>query len=919
MCFAAKDSPIRVVAMADSDVGTVVGLPEDPMQREVMVAQAQAAGAAPNTEHPTMNGVGATRARSGVTNLLAEESSTSATEETVSFAGREGAPPTEGGPGGTVVRETASQHSQAGPERLGTNYDCGGAGPAEPTARREQVTATGYSTPRSTRLLQNGGQHWVAGLEMPSWVTRLGSYLSRGPQNEFFPSPLGGSQGSQRSLPGGPTFTLRPPSRPPTSPETPSSSSLPQEAIQAEVQRQLGQVLQKLQEAERRNERLEQELAAERGQAMAMKGLYGISPTEPSRPSDQVPSGLQGVLGPTEPSRHPDQVPSGLQGVLGPTEPSRHPDQVPSGLQGVLGPTEPSRHPDQVFSGLQGVLGPTEPSRQPDQVPPGLTGDLRGEWNPRSTDAQGSQAPSFLRPLLSGGSRPPTPPIPREPSSPTGGPVVEILAKGIKQLQELQAQNLSKTTSTTASQEVVKPGTVALSPLPEYRASDGAGSSALQLQDWMEVATTVLADVSENSGTWWSAVMELVNGTYARWLAATPLERLQITPEGAEALCTGRWTRVNARTASMLLSAMGEELRGEMISQRITQSSPRMVFRLFVLFQPGGSAERQEVLRKLQNPGEFVAGDGLEEALKTLRCWPRWLARCKSVNMSPPDASVMVRGLMNLTTKHISASPDATFRTAMLRTSLRLDAQPSLSQVQDYQKHLQAELETILASSGTTSTGLAATSSPKVRALDTSGSPKNKEKEKGGTEMCRYFIKPSGCRRGSRCTFSHNMATLDKETRARKCLQCGSESHRQKDCQVNVKPGAKTKPSPTSSTSTTTRSAGSAGQGQATPTVAAVAPTEPNEPVQGTPWTFETLMQAAQQVIQSQGQPATGGPDGGKSPEKTPSSMKVLVVKDIRVCSLQSSSSALLDSGATHSLRSAGSWEGGGGAAGRKS
>ena len=179
------------------------------------------------------------------------------------------------------------------------------------------------------------------------------------------------------------------------------------------------------------------------------------------------------------------------------------------------------------------------------------------------------------------------------------------------------------------------------------------------------MATTVLADVSENSGTWWSAVMELVNGTYARWLAATPLERLQITPEGAEALCTGRWTRVNARTASMLLSAMGEELRGEMISQRITQSSPRMVFRLFVLFQPGGSAERQEVLRKLQNPGEFVAGDGLAEALKTLRCWPRWLARCKSVNMSPPDASVMVRGLMNLTTKHISASPDATFRTAM--------------------------------------------------------------------------------------------------------------------------------------------------------------------------------------------------------------------------------------------------------------
>ena len=70
-------------------------------------------------------------------------------------------------------------------------------------------------------------------------------------------------------------------------------------------------------------------------------------------------------------------------------------------------------------------------------------------------------------------------------------------------------------------------------------------------------------------------------------------------------------------------------------------------------------------------------------------------------------------------------------------------------------------------------------------------------------------------------------------------------------------------------------------------------------------WTLETLVQAAQQVIP--GQPAA--PDGESSPEKTKTTgapeMRTLVVKDIRICSVQATSAALLDSGATHCLRSA--------------
>ena len=840
------------------------------MQQEVMVAQPPAAQAA-TLQGPVPNGMDqpqvqvnlatgqATTARSGATILQADVDGAGAMDETVSFAGRADVPPSTQDLGSSLEPEPAARRSQAVEEASMTNFDRGGAGAGEQAAGVSQVASTGFATPRSMRNGYSGGAPWVAGLEVPAWVSRLGSYLSLAPQNDLLPSPLGGSQGSQRSLPGGPSFVLRN-SRPTPSPPTPSSSSLPQEAIQAEVQRQLGQVLQRLRVAEQRNEELESELATLKQGGGGMR-----QPAFPGLESGDVQQ--------VRPSRVPD-----------PPEHGRDPDLEERGPGEVPLPPE-----------LEGGPGTSELLRD---AAPGRTTSAR-----TSRVATSGGITEGIRSLLGGGTRPPTPPIPRDPSTPRESPVLEMLARGMKQLQDIQAQTLARSPSSPSQSEVVKPGTLTLSPLPEYRASDGAGSSALQLQDWLEVAATVLADVSENSGAWWSAVMDLVNETYSQWLAATPLERLQIAPKGAEALCTGRWTRVNARIASMLLTAMGEELRGEMVGQRITQSSPRMVFRLFVLFQPGGSAERQEVLKKLQNPSEFLTGDGLEDVLKAVRAWPRWLARCISVNMSPPDASVMVRGLMNLTTKYISMSPDAAFRTAMLRTSLRLDARPTISQVQEYQRHLQAELETLLSSTSTVATSSATAGAPKMRAMEATSGQRTKEKERAGSEMCRYFMKPSGCRRGNRCSFSHNMASLDKETRARKCLLCGAEGHRQRECTVN-KSGAKSKASSAATTSMA-KTGDTAPSSSQPPAMAAITGPQGeggDNTVQGVPWTLESLLQAVQaQVVHN-------ASEGEKSPEKTPAA-KVLIVRDIRVCSLRSSSSALLDSGATHSLRSAVSWD----------
>ena len=179
----------------------------------------------------------------------------------------------------------------------------------------------------------------------------------------------------------------------------------------------------------------------------------------------------------------------------------------------------------------------------------------------------------------------------------------------------------------------------------------------------------------------------------------------------------------------------------------------------------------------------------MQDALKEIRGWPRWLARCSAMGMVPPDPSVMARGLHNVSQKHISSSPDSAFRTAMLRTTLRLDGQPTLEQVRSYQRHLQAELESLVTAQPATTTtvpqakAVEGPTSPTSPTTSSKGGGKQKEKTTA-SETCRYFAKASGCKRGERCSFSHSMQGMDRDLRQKKCLRCGSEAHRARDCPV---------------------------------------------------------------------------------------------------------------------------------------
>ncbi|CAE7266379.1 unnamed protein product [Symbiodinium necroappetens] len=96
--------------------------------------------------------------------------------------------------------------------------------------------------------------------------------------------------------------------------------------------------------------------------------------------------------------------------------------------------------------------------------------------------------------------------------------------------------------------EVIKPGTTSLPTLPEM--VQGA-ETAMKFQDWLELTTAVMCDVSEQSGIWWRQVLEEVERAYKMWLSCTPLERLAVQPKGEE-LSANRWVRLNARVENML-------------------------------------------------------------------------------------------------------------------------------------------------------------------------------------------------------------------------------------------------------------------------------------------------------------------------------------------------------------------------------
>ena len=424
----------------------------------------------------------------------------------------------------------------------------------------------------------------------------------------------------------------------------------------------------------------------------------------------------------------------------------------------------------------------------------------------------------------------------------TAGPdPMALLAGGMAQLQAAmlsQLKDKAKDRDEDRSPEAVKPGSSVLPSLPELNQQ----TSSVDIMDWLEVITTTMQDLSDGSAEWWTRVRALANEAYSRWTSASPVEKLSIFPPREEALESGKWSRVNSRAASMVLMALPDAVKQEMVQRRSTGSVSSLLFRLLTLYQPGGQQEKVTLLQGLQQPkNEQNAVD----AVKSLRAWARWLRRCKELEVAAPDPSLLMRGLSLITRAVLEKEPEVSFRTSLVKSHLQVDTKPSYETVEKFYHHLLAECETLAISSATmvvsstlstttpplkpdpkmkpmkperpnstptTTTPNAATAngsrSPSASTTRSDGEQSDKNQEDRSKVPCKFFGKTyKGCARAARCPFMHSWEGIEKVGR---CLACGGKNHSAKECPHKKPPAGGDQP--------TTATSGGKPQGPKSPT-----------------------------------------------------------------------------------------------------
>ena len=112
-------------------------------------------------------------------------------------------------------------------------------------------------------------------------------------------------------------------------------------------------------------------------------------------------------------------------------------------------------------------------------------------------------------------------------------------------------------------------------------------------------------------------------GTSSQWVTSTPLQRLRLKVVSPTELA--KWPRTEQRAVTMLLAAVPDPIRRELISSRKLQSV-EILYALLCRFQPGGVHEKTSLLKDLME-NRLGANANIHELLQTLRVWRRKLGR----------------------------------------------------------------------------------------------------------------------------------------------------------------------------------------------------------------------------------------------------------------------------------------------------
>ena len=362
---------------------------------------------------------------------------------------------------------------------------------------------------------------------------------------------------------------------------------------------------------------------------------------------------------------------------------------------------------------------------------------------------------------------------------------LDVLITGMSQLQQVLLKQKSDTIDIEgkAVTELVK--------LPEYTVETGA----IDFQDYLYLAEQQIATLAAGASEWWAQTLKVAQAAYAEYQTLSPVKRLNVVARLTPELQEPKYQKLERKVVSLVLASLPKGVRDDLVAYRV-QGVHQILYRLMVIFQPGGAQDRAQLLKQL-DVNETSQGPG--EAIIAIRRWYRLLQRARDLGVTLPDESLQVKSLSMIVKRTAEQNADFKFRLALARTELQVDTRPTQDNVYRYLQHLLAELEQLGAITrrqtaattatspssatsatvgnvgagpgGTTLKGLQPTSEAKAKAKASPSSPAKKP--------CQWFSSDVGCRNGKACTFTHTWTGLN---RGERCLLCGSKQHRAKEC-----------------------------------------------------------------------------------------------------------------------------------------
>ena len=232
--------------------------------------------------------------------------------------------------------------------------------------------------------------------------------------------------------------------------------------------------------------------------------------------------------------------------------------------------------------------------------------------------------------------------VPKAKSSSPEDPTqvtMQVMLSLMQSMQEMQKRLLDAKTEPKEEDredvEWVRGGNISLPRLPEWSATTAPIDFAL---DQHLGATNVRLDKDKQR-----VVVQIIDRSrswYDEHLRLPPLQRMGHDPRPSKDLDLQNWNRLEKRASTMLLAAIPDAQREDLVSSR-RLSAMAILCSLLVAYQPGGLAEKELILRSLELPPEATS---LADALTGLRRWTRWRRRTMDMGARNPTLFCCLRG-----------------------------------------------------------------------------------------------------------------------------------------------------------------------------------------------------------------------------------------------------------------------------------